>query len=189
MSKLVVAVLAVALAGTASAAGWKDLRVDGSSEAAFKQSLAAFYNELSPERQHVFGSALMDIWLQGTAEAKAAQREFTVTDYQQQIDGLSYEEVVTFTDPSGDTAKERYREAKRLTASNSGPPVSPWQQPFRGSDSSGRAAQSVRDRTMIDQGRDASPSVASGVPGATQRGTNSCGGNIGGCEGQPTVPK
>jgi hypothetical protein len=189
MLKQAVAVLAIALAGTASAAGWKDLRVDGSSEAAFKESLAVFYDELSPERRHVFQSALTDIWLQGTAAAKADHREFTVSEYQLQLDGLSYDEVVSFTDPSGDTAKERYREAKRTTATNSAPPVSAWQQPFRGSDSSQRAAQSTRDRTMIDQGRDASPSVASGVPGATQRGTNSCGGNFGGCEGQPTVPK
>ena len=36
MLKLTVAVLAVALAGTASAAGWRSLRVDGSSEASLR---------------------------------------------------------------------------------------------------------------------------------------------------------
>ena len=45
MLKLTVAVLAVALAGTASAAGWRSLRVDASSEAAFEQSLAVFKDE------------------------------------------------------------------------------------------------------------------------------------------------
>jgi len=35
MQKLTVVVLALAFAGTASAAGWRDLRVDGSSEEAF----------------------------------------------------------------------------------------------------------------------------------------------------------
>jgi hypothetical protein len=184
MLKLMVAVFAAALAGTASAAAWKDLRIDGSSEDAFKQSLAAFQKELSLERQQVFAAALTDIWLQGTAKAQADQSQFTPADFQRQLHGLGYEDVVTFTDPSGDTAKERYREAKRLTAGNSGPPVSPWQQPFGGGNRSERAAHTARDRTMIDQGRDASPSVASGVPGATQRGTNSCGGNFGGCERQ-----
>ena len=107
MLKLTVVVLAVALAGAASAAQWKDLRVDGTSEEAFKQSLAAFQTELSPERQQVFSNALMDIWLQGTAKAQADQREYTAGDFQRQLHGLSYEEVVNFTDPSGATAKER----------------------------------------------------------------------------------
>ena len=41
MLKLTVAVLATVLAGTAGAAGWRGLRVDGSSEA-FTQAIAAF---------------------------------------------------------------------------------------------------------------------------------------------------
>src|SRR5687767_13258304 len=161
MLKLIVAVFAVALAGSASAAEWKDLRIDGSSEDAFEQSLAAFQKELSPERQQVFSGALMDIWLQGTAAAQADQREFTADDFQRQLDGLSYEEVVNFTDPSGDTAKERLREAKRIVAGNSGPPVSPWQNPFNSGNQleraarmpggEQRAAQQRRDTQMMDQ--------------------------------------
>ncbi len=42
MLKLTVAVLAVVLAGTASAERWRDLRVDASSEDAFAKSLEAF---------------------------------------------------------------------------------------------------------------------------------------------------
>src|SRR5688572_22536851 len=99
MLKLTVALLALALAGAAGAAGWRDLKIDGGSEAAFQKSLEAFNTELSRERNQVFTAALMDIWLQGTANAKADQREYTVTDYHAQLDGLSYEEVVTFTDP------------------------------------------------------------------------------------------
>lgn len=74
MPKLTVAVLAVVLAGTASAAGWRSLRVDGSSEDAFAQSLAAFKEKLSPERRHVFGEALKDIWVQGTTAPSNAPR-------------------------------------------------------------------------------------------------------------------
>ncbi len=112
MLKLTVAVLAGALACAASAAGWRDLRVDASSKAAFDQSLATFKEELSAERQRVFQGALMDIWIQGTTDAKANQREYTASDYYQQLHGLSYDEVVTFTDPTGETAKARAREAK-----------------------------------------------------------------------------
>jgi len=118
MLKLIVAVLIVALAGTAGAAGWKDLRIDGTSEAAFQRSLTAFNDALSPERHQVFTAALMDIWLQGTAEAKINERLYTVSDYHSQLNGLSYEQVVTFTDPTGETAKQRYEQAKRTKIAN-----------------------------------------------------------------------
>ena len=123
MLKITFAVLAIALAGTAGAAGWRDLKIDGSSEAAFRRSLEAFDEELSPERHQVFTAALMDIWLQGTAEAKADERLYTVSDYHAQLDGLSYEEVVTFTDPTGETAKQRYEQAKHTKIPNPTQPV------------------------------------------------------------------
>ena len=116
MLRLTVAVLAVALAGTASAAKWKDLRVDGSSEDAFAQSLAAFKEELSPARRYAFGEALKDIWVQGAQAAESEQREYTAAEYFRQLDGLGYEQVVTFTDPTGDTAKRRVRDGMRMVA-------------------------------------------------------------------------
>jgi hypothetical protein len=138
MPKLTVAVLAVALAGTASAAGWKSLRVDGSSEAAFAQSLAEFREELSPARRYAFGEALKDIWVQGVKAAESEQREYTAADYYRQVDGLGYEQVVTFTDPTGDTAKRRVRDGMRMVAtvgrrSHPAPRVAaaggPWPEP------------------------------------------------------------
>ncbi len=123
MLKLAVAILAVALAGSAGAAGWRDLKIDGSSETAFQQSLQAFNEELSRERNQVFTAALMDIWLKGTAEAKTDQRAYTVADYHSQLDGLSYDEVVTFTDPTGETAKQRYEDAKRTKIANPAQPA------------------------------------------------------------------
>ena len=112
MLKLTVVVFAVAFASTASA-GWRYLKIDGSSEAALQQSLEAFNQELSLERHQVFTAALMDIWLQGSADAKSAQREYTVSDYRAQLHGLSYDGVVTFIDPTGETAKQRYEQTKR----------------------------------------------------------------------------
>lgn len=116
MLKLTVAVLAFALAGSASAAGWRDLRVDGSSEDAFAKSLGAFKAKLSPPRASVFGEALKDIWIQGAKAAEAEQRDYTADEYYAQVDGLSYEEVVTLTDPTGATAKQRYQAALRGAA-------------------------------------------------------------------------
>ena len=126
MLKLTVALLAIALASSAGAAGWKSLRVDGSNEAAFAQSLDVFKQKLSPVRRYVFGEALKDIWLQGTKKAKAEQREYTASDYYRQVDGLGYEEIVTLTDPTGETARQRrtafYRsEEGRQMAARVGP--------------------------------------------------------------------
>jgi hypothetical protein len=114
MLKLIVAVLALTLAGTASAAKWRDLRVDGSSEAAFAASLAEFKDKLPSARGYAFGQALKDIWVQGVKAAEAQQREFTVADYYRTVDGLGYEQIVTLTDPTGATAKSRYVEGVRM---------------------------------------------------------------------------
>ena len=117
MLKLTVAVLALVLAGTASA-GWRSLRVDGSSEAGFAESLAAFKEKLGPVRAVVFEAALQDIWAQGAKIADAAQREYTPNEYFRQVDGLGYNEVVTYTDPTGDTAQTRYKAAKQAAYAN-----------------------------------------------------------------------
>src|SRR5690348_12159968 len=118
MLKLTVAVLAIVLASSA-AAGWRNLRIDGSSEEAFAKSLDEFKDKLSPAHRYVCGEALKDIWVQGERAAQAEQREYTDSEYYAQVHGLGYKEIVTLTDPTGDTAKERYRTAslsQRYTA-------------------------------------------------------------------------
>jgi len=109
MLKLTMAVLAIALAGTASA-GWRSLRVDGSSEATFKESVAAIQEKLPEVRRHLFAAALQDIWVERSKAAAAEQREYTESEYFRQLDGLGYQEVVRFTDPTGDTADTRFRQ-------------------------------------------------------------------------------
>ena len=111
MLKLTIAVLAVALAGSASAAGWRSLRVDGTSEDGFSKSLAVFKEELPPARYYVLLQALQDMWVAGTKSAEAGQGEYTDADYLRQLDGLTYKHVVRFTDPTGDTAHQRLRAA------------------------------------------------------------------------------
>jgi hypothetical protein len=119
MLKLTIAVLAIALAGSASAARWRSLTIDGSSEANFETSLAQFEARLSPARHQVFLLALKDVWEQGAKNAAAEQSEYTRNDYLLHLDGLAYKHVVTLTDPTGDTAKLRLRTA---IASVYGPP-------------------------------------------------------------------
>jgi hypothetical protein len=111
MTKLAVVVLVVALAGSAQAGGWRALRIDGSSEASFSDSVATFQEKLPPVRQYVFVRALQDIWAQGTQRAEAEQREYTAQDYFRELDGLGYKDVVTLTDPTGRTAHARFGEA------------------------------------------------------------------------------
>jgi len=122
MLKLTVAVVAIALASTAGAAGWKSLKVDGSSEDAFAQSLAEFKQELSFAQRYAFGEALKDIWVRGVQAAEAERREYTAADYYRQVHGLSYEQVIAFTDPTGDTAKQRLRDGARMAPARPPPP-------------------------------------------------------------------
>jgi hypothetical protein len=130
MTKLAVVVLVVALAGSAQAAGWRALRVDGSSEASFSDSVAAFQEKLPPVRQYVFVRALQDVWLSGTERAKAEQREYTAQDYFRQLDGLGYKDVATLTDPTGRTAQTRFREGfARLYPTPAFAPALPPDQP------------------------------------------------------------
>jgi hypothetical protein len=123
MLKLTVAVLSAALAGNA-AAGWRDLRVDASSEAAFEDSVALFRAKLSPSREHAFSRALVDIWREGTAKASAEQREYTSSDYLRQLDGLTYAEVVKIPDATGHQAKQYRAEYYRARAGRPPPSMS-----------------------------------------------------------------
>ena len=116
MLRATVFVLAVVLAGSAAAAGWRDLRVDASSDEAFAKSLDAFKEKLSSPRVYVLGEALKDIWIQGAKAAEAEQREYTAGEYYKQVDGLGYEAVVTLTDPTGATARQRYQAAMHASA-------------------------------------------------------------------------
>jgi hypothetical protein len=129
MLKLTVAILGLAVATSASAAGWRSLRVDASSETAFKESVALLQDKLSPSRRHAFDRALQEIWIQGTRQASAEQREFTAADYFARLDGLSYEEVVLLPDPTGDRAKRYLAEyfAAQARGGDGAAPVASFQ--------------------------------------------------------------
>ena len=104
MLKVMYVLLAVALAGTASAAVWRKLQIDASSEGALKQSVATFQKKLSPSRRAAFAGSLRDIEEEGKTRARAEQRDYTRAEYLEQLHGLGYEEVVTLVDPTGKRA-------------------------------------------------------------------------------------
>lgn len=120
--KLAAAALAVAFAGTASA-GWRTMRVEAADVASFEESVAAFEEELSTARHYVFMLALQDIWAQGLQRASAEQREYTEAEYLQQLDGQTYDEILTLADPTGEVTKERYRTGVSKTLANRRPVV------------------------------------------------------------------
>ena len=125
MLKVMYAVLAVALAGTASAAGWRKLQIDASSEAAFNQSVATFQKKLSPSRRAAFAGSLRDIEEEGKTRATAEQRDYTRAEYLEQLHGLGYEEVVTLVDPTGKRAgqyRATYYQSRPFTNHPNPPP-------------------------------------------------------------------
>jgi hypothetical protein len=112
MLKVTLAVLAVALAGSASAAGWRSMRIDASSEADFTASVSALRDKLPEVRRHVLDLALNDIWVQGAQAAAAELRDYPASEYFRQLDGLKYKHVVTLADPSGETADRWYAQVR-----------------------------------------------------------------------------
>jgi hypothetical protein len=120
MLKITTALFAVALASSASAAGWRSMRLEANDEATFTESATALLEQLSPARRYVFRLALKDIWVQGKERAATNESEYTADEYFRQLDGLSYEEIVTLADPTGRTAKARYRAASLSGQSPSG---------------------------------------------------------------------
>ena len=105
MLKVALTVLAVALAGTASAAGWRSMRIDARSEADFTASVSALRDKLPQVRRHVLDLALNDLGSGAGGRQPArlsGERVFSGAQ------GLRYKDVVTFTDASGETADRWY---------------------------------------------------------------------------------
>ena len=103
MSKVVFAVLALVLAGTANA-GWRKLTIDGSTEADFVESVAALKRELSKVRAVELDLALNDIWVSNQISAGGA---YTAADYFAALDGLTFKDVMALSDPTGEESSRR----------------------------------------------------------------------------------
>jgi hypothetical protein len=69
MSKLAILVATFALTACASTSEWRTLTMDGSSEAAFEESISLLDQELPKTRNRMFALALVDIVRTGAEEA------------------------------------------------------------------------------------------------------------------------
>jgi hypothetical protein len=99
MSKLTLVVVTVAIAGCASTGTWRDLRIDGSSQASIESSVFLIQQELPAYRRERFDMVLSDLWITATLDAETEGTEYTEADYFAQLDGLRYEDVLDLAGP------------------------------------------------------------------------------------------
>ena len=139
MSKPVLAALVTFLAGCAGCAGcaslgqWRTLRIDGSSDESFTETLSQLNSELSYSRRQMLGLALVDIASSGVDEAKVRDDgapAYSHEDLREDLDGLTYDGVIDLADQSGPPIARIYysqgwgkaqREAYRLLTAGDNP--------------------------------------------------------------------
>jgi hypothetical protein len=89
----------MALAGCASTHDSRVLRIDGTSQATFGESVVAIHDRLGPNRRLRFETALAQVAI------TAARGGETAAVTLARLDGLSYEEIIRLAGPE---AKQRY---------------------------------------------------------------------------------
>jgi hypothetical protein len=100
MTKLTLAVAAICLTGCAE---WRGSQIDGSSVAAFEESISRLEQELpSAYRRQIFALALDDV----AVDNKLAG--YSDEDYRAQLDGLTYNGVIALADQTGASVKRQY---------------------------------------------------------------------------------
>lgn len=82
MSRLILCIAAISLAGCASMGGWRTLRVDASDQRSFEESVALLQSELPYYRNERFTQALAAIWMANVSEATGGD-----VDHDGDIDG------------------------------------------------------------------------------------------------------
>jgi len=109
MARPAVLVTVMCLAGCASINEQHALRIDGTSEAAFVASMAAFQQQLPPQRRALFEIALQDIWRTTKAQTGSASSEAdTAKIYFAQLNGLGYDEIIRLADATPPTTRQQY---------------------------------------------------------------------------------
>ena len=100
MSKLTLAVATICLTGCAE---WRGLQIDGSSVAAFEESISRLEQELpSAYRRQIFAVALGDVAVNNKLVG------YSDEDYRAQLDGLTYNGVIALADQTGASVKTQY---------------------------------------------------------------------------------
>jgi hypothetical protein len=99
MWKPIVCIVAIVLTGCAE---WRGLRIDGSSVAAFDESISRLEQELpSAYHRQVFALALGDVAVENNVVHRDAA-------YRAQLDGLTYKGVIAVADQTGTPVASRY---------------------------------------------------------------------------------
>jgi len=104
--------VALVLAGCASSGGWRDLRVDASSQARLDESIGSFERELPYHRLQYFAIAVNEI--AGSYPPEGGL---------ERLDGLGYDEIVAL---GGARAKQRYLAARAGYGPRTGAPGAFW---------------------------------------------------------------
>ena len=100
MSKLTFIIATTVLTGCAE---WRGLHIDGSSIAAFEESISRLEQELpSAYQREMFALALGDV----AADQNVV--DYADQDYRAQLDGLTYSGVIALADRAGTPVKRRY---------------------------------------------------------------------------------
>ncbi len=100
MSKFTLAVATICLTGCAE---WRGLQIDGSSVAAFEESISRLEQELpSAYRKQILALALGDV----AVDNKVAG--YSDKYYRAQLDGLTYNGVIALADQTGASVKTQY---------------------------------------------------------------------------------
>jgi hypothetical protein len=111
MYKISVAAAVLFLSGCATTGEWRALNIDGSSDAAFRESLTRLNYELPYSRSRMFELALVDIAntrVQSAGETDDGSPAYSEDDFRSDLNGLTYEEVIEFADQSGPSIKTLY---------------------------------------------------------------------------------
>jgi hypothetical protein len=112
MTKFMLSTVVVALAGCASMGAWRELRIDGSSESAFDESLSLLNAELPYSHRQMFALALVDIVrTEGQISGQTSdggEDGYTDEEYRRQLNGLTYAAVIALADQTGPSIWRQY---------------------------------------------------------------------------------
>lgn len=107
MSKLTLAIATICLTGCAE---WRGLQIDGSSVAAFEESISRLDQELpSAYRKQILALALGDVAVDNKVVGHSDE------DYRAQLDGLTYNGVIALADQTGASVKAQYYSGRTYT--------------------------------------------------------------------------
>jgi hypothetical protein len=109
MAKVILSIVVLVLAGCASTGEWRELQIDGSSEAAFDESLGVLNVQLSERRREMLQLAFVNIV---RTESQNAEHQggdaYTYDDFRTQLDGKTYDGVIALADQSGPSVATPY---------------------------------------------------------------------------------